>query len=149
LLTENRLLREHRPPFNIVNTYPETYYFIVVRAEPADGEGFSRVTFQLTQNADGDVIEGRRFGVFKGRGRTRDSFGALLRLLSALSAREEGFYFPPSLVRYRPPNLHSVALPEELIPLLHAFLHGRSRSFLERLMERLLSNEFIPRFIHH
>ncbi|MBI3543269.1 MAG: GIY-YIG nuclease family protein [Deltaproteobacteria bacterium] len=147
LLTENRLLREITPPFNVVNTYVDTYYFIATTSL-----GGSRVRFELTTNAEPspDARKGRRlFGVFKGRGRTRDGFQSLLRALSALEAADGRFYFPTALVKERPPYAYDLAVPAELRESLHAFLHGRSRAFLGKLVERLLGNENIPRFIHH
>lgn len=155
LLAENQLLREHRPPFNVVNTHPETYYFITIEITGID-DSRAFVRFRLTTESVDEVVDDegganrpKRFGVFKGRGRTRDAFGALLRVLAALDAKDEGFYFPGVLLKYRPPRLHGLNVPRELLAPLSAFLHGRSSAFLERLVFLLLGNEVIPRFIHH
>lgn len=152
LLTENNLLRELRPPFNVVNTQPETYYFITLKAVAMAADSTNiMMHFELTTNPGGPNRDeaDARYGVFKGRGLTRRAFGALLRLLSALSANDEGFYFPTALTRYRMPYRYSIGLKQELLEPLRRFLAGSSRAFLEQMIERLLSNELIPRFIHH
>lgn len=148
LLTENQLLRELRPPFNVVNTHPETYYFITLKVSPAAHNSRQLVRFQLTTNPNADDAEAR-YGVFKGRGLTRKGFAALLRLCSALEAQDESFYFPTALTRYRPPYLYAQSLPTELVTPLKCFLAGSSRGLIEGLMEKLLGNQNIPRFTHH
>lgn len=150
LLTENQLLRAHRPPFNVVNTHTDTYYFILLKTLRVEGE-IAFVRFELTTNpeAGDDDPAIKKFGVFKGRGLTRRSFQALLRLLSALGAEDEGFYFPTPLTRYRTPYLYMQPLNQRLLPKLHSFLQGCSPMFLEKVTEELLANERIPRFIHH
>jgi hypothetical protein len=130
-----------------VNTEPESYYFfeIAVRGVTAARR---QVSLRLTTQAASER-GGARYGVFKGRGRARDAFGALLRLLSALEARDASFYFPPPLVRYRPPAEYQQELPSDLVTSLKSYLNGDSGRFLEELVSRLLENVEIPRFIHH
>lgn len=149
LLTENQLLRELRPPFNIVNTYPETYYFITLKISPLPAQERRLVRFQLTTNPTMRDDADERYGVFKGRGITRKAFAALLRLIAALEANEDGFYFPTALTRYKPPYLYALPIPVAVLTSLKKFLAGSSRRFLDELVEKLLGNENIPRFIHH
>ncbi|MEW6055962.1 MAG: nucleotide excision repair endonuclease [Bdellovibrionota bacterium] len=150
LLRENQLLREHRPPFNVVNTHPESYYFIVLKAVRSHDLASRMVHLQLTTRAvSPEDQEGWVFGVFKGRRITRRSFQALLRLLSALAAKDETFYFPTPLVRYRIPYCYSLEVPKHLVGMLRAFLNGNSRRFLDELFVRLLENQSIPKFVHH
>ncbi len=168
LLEENALLRKERPPFNVLNTRPESYYFIallpggagldgapVAPGDPASDDGEPAlapgpaVTFYLTTAPAQECPQARVYGVFKGRRRAQESFVALLRLLSALEARDDRFQFPGPLIRYKPPRSHTAAVPAELLPPLRSFLRGTSRAFLARLMELLLENRGIPRFVHH
>jgi excinuclease UvrABC nuclease subunit len=146
LLTENRLLRQYKPPLNVVNTHPENYYFITLR-ELGDG----KVCFRLTTNPNALIEEHKlkMFGVFKGRRRTRDSFQALLRLLSALEAKNESFSFPTSLTRRKTPYMYAATVPVELRKPLRDFLSGDSKTFILRLVDSLLNNVEIPKFIHH
>ena len=149
LLTENSLLRELRPPFNVVNTHPETYYFITLKTTLVDQPVSSVVLrLELTTNPEAQNVDAK-YGVFKGRGLTRRAFPALLRLLSALAAEDESFYFPSALTRYKTPYRYSVLLTPDLLDPLRRFLAGSSRGFLEQMIERLLGNDRIPRFIHH
>lgn len=155
LLSENQLLRDLRPPFNVLNTSPETYYYWVLERRSdwlgAPVEGRIPVRFRLTNEdlAETRLMGARVFGVFKGRRRARESFQAILRLLVALDARDETFRFPATLTRYRTPREFTVVIPEKLLRGMHEFLSGRSSAFLRELTETLLSNEGIPRFIHH
>jgi hypothetical protein len=70
-LRENELLREHRPRFNRVNTWPKAYWFVGCRERQGE-----RMRLWLTHEAEAsdDV-----YGAFKAN--TRAAFGALLRLL--------------------------------------------------------------------
>lgn len=149
LLVENQLLRQLRPPFNVVNTYPETYYFITLGISPLADQDKRLVRFQLTTNPNASDDADERYGVFKGRGVTRRAFAALLRLIAALEATGDGFYFPTALTRYKPPYLYALPVPLSVLTGLKKFLAGSSRGFLDELVEKLLSNESIPRFIHH
>jgi excinuclease UvrABC nuclease subunit len=150
LLRENALLRSEQPPFNVVNTHPESYYFITLKLYP---KGFQ---FRLT--TDPTIVADENewiFGAFKGRGSVREGYAALLRLLWACSNADERFEFPPSLIptrRARLPYRFEMDLPEEELTrtqrLLRRFLAGTSRSLLTHLTAALLAKENIPRFIY-
>ena len=149
LLAENQLLRKHRPHFNVLNTNPESYYFLGLElVQP----GF--VQLHLTNNrasvkknsAQKNKI--KFFGVFRNRRSVRSAFSALLRLLSAVNAVDEGFYYPSVLVKERPPRKFVLPLKKTMHRELELFLSGRSKKFLETLTQQLLENLCIPRFIH-
>jgi hypothetical protein len=117
-LRENQLLREQRPKFNRVNTWPRAYPFIELRR---DKECFSlRITTEPTEHCH---------GAFKGNGRA--AFASLLRLLwSAFEANHRYENLPRELVLAPPPtewvftsNLHGAAL-------LHDFLSGTADTLL-------------------
>ncbi|MGZ6334264.1 MAG: GIY-YIG nuclease family protein, partial [Bdellovibrionota bacterium] len=143
LLRENQLLREHRPPFNVLNVSPESYYFFALRFSE---EG---IAFRLT--TDPDREEGEEFfGAYKGRGTARMAYSALLRLIWALDASLERFEVPSLLTRYKPPARYLLRTSRggELKRDLRMFLNGTSRALLPRLTERLLENSKIPPFYY-
>jgi excinuclease UvrABC nuclease subunit len=141
LLRENQLLRELRPPYNVVNTSPETYYFIGIRQIGRE------VRFRLTTHPkrQGDLM----YGAFKGRGSVRRGYTSLLRLIWVAHSTQDRFSFPYRLTCGKPPYLFSVEFPSGWLPQLKRFLNGTDRGLLVSIMNRLLENETIPRFVHH
>lgn len=143
LLLENKLLRDLKPPFNVVNTSPESYYFIAIRSQG----GETRFRLTLNPKPDGDLL----YGAYKGRSLIRDGYAAMLRLLW-LASREAGrFEYPPRLFGHRVPYVYSVPMDEAWLPRLKRFLAGRDRGFLHAVTERLLAREDteVPRFVYH
>lgn len=141
LLLENRLLRELDPPFNVLNTRPDTYYFIGIRKIGA------QVRFRLTQRRkrQADIL----YGAYKGRRMVRDGYGALLRLFWVAQSSLDRFAYPAKLTRYKLPPLYAVACPPEWFPPLRHFFRGTSDELLSLLTEHLLKNEKIPKFVYH
>jgi hypothetical protein len=156
LLRENELLRLHRPLFNIVNTEPESYYFLGARVR--DSRAIPAIEFKLTVKEDfePDWDRSQFFGAFKGRGRVRDGYQALLRLLWATQAQAERFEFPQQLMRYRVPYEYEWRLrpgtaplvTREWLSLIQRFLRGTSDHLLERMTQELLTNLAIPPFFY-
>lgn len=138
LLRENQLLREHCPPYNSLNTRPDTYYFLGFRFF----SGYA--CFRLTMNPkpEDDVL----YGAYKGRGSVRNGYQALLRLIWAAQHRMERFEFPSKLTRRVPPYRYTTDLPADWVKPLKKFLNGTSEEFLALLTEKLLENDSIPRF---
>jgi excinuclease UvrABC nuclease subunit len=97
LLEENRLLRELRPRFNRMNTWPKAAQFIRLVVDS------TFVQMSLTTEADGQC-----YGAFKGV--SRDVFGALLRLLWAIGDPYAGL--PRSLLLHRPAAAHEFPLSQ-------------------------------------
>jgi len=153
LLRENALLREHRPPFNVVNVRPENYYFIGLRA--AGGTLEVRLTSHeervQEELEEGDGVA-EYFGAYKGRRSIRDGYSALLRLLWAVHHEIERFHYPAILTRESPQYQYRLAIGEGEIagwmPMLRRFLKGTSRCLLEELTARLLENPRIPPFMY-
>jgi hypothetical protein len=117
LLRENALLRELRPKFNRVNTFPQRHAFISV--ERRDGVMVLRLTTELTENC---------FGAFKAQGRA--AFRALARLIWA-EVHAVGYgALPRALIVDRGPR--EVALPwqERVHQRLHAFLAGEESALV-------------------
>jgi len=140
LIRENRLLREEDPPFNVLNTRPDTYYFIVLKPVPGG------VIFRLTMHENAQ--KGLIFGAFKGRALVREGYAALLRLIWVSQNGDERFEWPTRLTRRTPPNIYTIDLPQAWWPNLKRLLSGASDKLLVELTERLLTNEKIPRWVY-
>lgn len=142
LLRENELLRELDPPFNSVNTRPDTYLFIALKNSGPE------IRFRLTTTgaSRGDLL----YGAFKGRRQVERSFGALLRLVWATRAQDPRWEFPARLTRYRPPPVCTLPVPEgeNWFRDFKRFLEGRDSGLIHRLTDALLGNERIPRFVY-
>lgn len=160
LLRENALLRTKQPPFNVVNTHPESYYFITLEKTS------SSHLFRLTTDPSvllkvEDLVNASQtaatlvFGAFKGRGSVREGYCALLRLLWATHHQGDRFEFPSALNPNRRTGLPyrfelDLQSTENIKTerLVRRFLSGTSRSLLAHLTDQLLANERIPRFIY-
>ena len=97
LLEENRLLRELRPRFNRMNTWPKASLFIRLVVDSTS------VQLGLATEADSQC-----YGAFKGA--SREAFGALLRLLWGLDDRYAAL--PRSLLLHRPAATHEFSLSQ-------------------------------------
>jgi excinuclease UvrABC nuclease subunit len=142
LLRESELLHAVRPPFNIAGVSSQHYLYIGLRLESP-----TQAHFQLTSRRE--IAQGYRiFGCYKQRRKTKSSYTALLRLLHAASSRKKRFGFPARITRSAPPYLYSMEIAPELVLPLQSFLSGRSLSLLRIILQRMLENEDIPRFMH-
>lgn len=145
LLRENELLRSLKPPFNVMNTYPESYYVIGISRI---GQGI-RLKLQTAAMEREEAYE--YFGVYRGRGFLRDSFLALLRLLWFSFASGPMARLPTQLLRDKPlyewtfqPQAHVMA-EGTFLDCLRDFLVGRSPLFLEQLSTTLVMEENVPK----
>lgn len=120
LLQENRLLRELRPRFNRVNTWPKAYRFIRIDASARS------VVLSLTGESEGEC-----YGAFKGA--SRQTFGALLRLLSGLNGRYAEL--PRRLVCERLPGSSefNIECAAHWLDPLRSFLRGESDELLKHV----------------
>lgn len=79
LILENKLLRELKPPFNVVNKRPELYRFVVVHRFLEQAE------FRLTRELASDEFVWRKaYGAFKSRSLAQEAFVSLRRCLMFL-----------------------------------------------------------------
>jgi hypothetical protein len=119
LLEENRLLQELRPRFNRVNTWPKAYRFVRI-AEVSGG-------IKVSLSGEG---EGECYGAFKGA--SRQTFGALLRLLTRLDVPYSAL--PRPLLCERAPTEfefnHECAA--RWLNALRAFLRGKCDRLLKK-----------------
>lgn len=177
LLRENALLREHQPPFNVMNTHPETYLYIGFGGAPARerGGGGDEYQFCLSNptwrrpipvglfGVSDEPPDLELFGAFKGRGMIRNGYAALLRVLwVALAARPvKGdstpyFEIPSVLVRRRVPYSYRIQLRSDIAEsakrvwerAIRRFLKGTSIVLLEKLSTALLEVQDIPPFYY-
>ena len=135
LLVENRLIREHRPPYNVDQAYDFLY--------PAIGTGWSdgRLLLCFSSRPDAyDALGLRWHGTFRPRLRAREAFDALVALLTRIGHPEPASRLPGA-PRLRGSRL--VALrraPPELLETIGAFLDGESDAVLTQLFEHLLES---------
>jgi predicted GIY-YIG superfamily endonuclease len=139
LLRENELLRLHKPKFNVMNARPEHYLFIGVRAEPES------IHLRLT-NQPVRLPGEKLHGAFKGLGRVRAGFAALLRLLWATEHQPPSiFAYPMALVAESCPETFSVRMtkmePEHMADLLHRLLDGVDDELILRFMNAVPVSE--------
>jgi predicted GIY-YIG superfamily endonuclease len=139
LLRENELLRLHKPKFNVMNARPEHYLFIGVRAEP------EVIHLRLT-NQPMRLPGEKLHGAFKGLGRVRAGFAALLRLLWATEHQPPSvFAYPMALVAERCPETFAVRMtklePERMADRLHRLLDGVDDELVEWFMNAVPVSE--------
>lgn len=111
LLEENRLLRELRPRFNRVNTWPKASRFVRITLQEQS------VHLSLASDQEGEC-----YGAFKGA--SRECFAALLRLLST-NDRSYAL-LPRSLLSERGPSAYEFSneRAQAWLPALRSFFHG-------------------------
>lgn len=158
LLHENELLRKYQPPFNVVNTHPEGYYFI--------GYKSTLHHMDLSLTTVSELPGYKLFGVYKGRGLTRKGYAALLRLLWVSLSPSTGpevsgyagrFKFPGALVRRRVAASYGFRVDSTLGSLIRGeweqaiaqFLDGASENLLVKVTEALLEHSEIHPFYYH
>jgi hypothetical protein len=152
LLRESELLHAIRPPFNILHTEPEHYLFIGVRGMP-DLQRSDRAAnlpildFQLSSHDRMKENGYRTYGCFKHRGKIKTGYSALLRLIYSACFDGSRFSYPGKLGRIFPPWLYSIPFPTEWEESLDLFLQGKDLEFLRILVNQLLNNQSIPKFM--
>lgn len=133
LLTENALIRELRPPYNVDGAYSFLYPSIGVRQR--DGQALFCFTTSI------DAWEGlgfRWYGSFRSRLRAKDAFDAMIDLATRLGHREPRTRLP-ELPRVRGSYVVGVRrLGLARISSLRRFLAGESIAPLGRLAVDLL-----------
>jgi excinuclease ABC subunit C len=136
LLVENRLIREHRPPYNVDGAFDFLY--------PAIGTGRHDGRLVLCLTTDPGPFEHldlQWHGAFRPRQRARDVFDALVWLFGCL-----GHIEPTSRARFTPHRrgTRSVAIrrvPERFLPPLRALLDGEDDGLLALLATDLLERD--------
>ncbi|MEO1021574.1 MAG: nucleotide excision repair endonuclease [Bacteroidota bacterium] len=139
ILLENLLIRSMRPPFNVANKKPETYYYISTKRSGYDRE------FRLSMRPFDDYSE--TFGCFKGHLKTRRGLGALLRLLWLYHKPvSSAAYLPSQLLKRITPMRFQLRMEEKCLEETHALLKGTSTDILDRLQHTVQEQQFVDRF---
>lgn len=134
LLTENALIRELRPPFNVDGAFAFLY--------PAIGVGASDAHTLLCFSTKPDAYAAhglRWFGAFRSRPRALEAFDALVELLALIGHVSRRTQLPPH-PSIRGSRLVGVRqLPADLVERLPPFLGGTDRGLLPELAIALLA----------
>lgn len=120
-LRENKLLRQHRPRFNRVNTYPQAYPYVELSGQSG---GFAlRLTLVATEHS---------FGAFKCN--VRAALAACFRLLWArFHAADDYAALPRAMLLARPPREWNFAANGFWFTALQDFMGGNADSLLREL----------------
>ena len=135
LLRENFLLRTFKPPYNKVNTRPESYACIGLRRE--------RETLHLHFSMSPKKARGEQwYGAFKARGLARAANGSMGRLLWCVTHTPQRMLDLPILfLRKDHPTYITVPMPlEEALwweTQVDDYFRGKSRKMLDLLRVRL------------
>lgn len=134
LVRENELLRDLKPPFNIANIAPETYFYFTVTLEQENGIHQDPVRVDINLVFEPTDKEAAVFGAFKGLARCHRAFFALRRMLwMATHADPKSDYsYPLNLIKRQRLQAHPCTLTKPWLNLLAGFFHGFSYSPLQK-----------------
>jgi excinuclease UvrABC nuclease subunit len=136
LLCENRMIREHRPPFNHANKQPEAYYFVFLKTDE------SGLEYRLAMRIHDETDQNCWHGCFKGHNIVRRSMGCMLQLLwMAEHQHTSPHLLPIQLTRRLTPTRFSMkwknsvtpGYREEITQLLNRWMTGASCELLDWL----------------
>ncbi len=139
ILLENLLIRSLRPPFNVANKKPETYYYIST-ARRGNKREFRLSMRQLQEYP-------KCYGSFKGHLRVRKGLGALLRLLYVMDTQIKHAHFLPSqLLKRITPMRFNIKLSDQRGVQVDQLLKGSSALLIEEFEEMVEGLKFIDKF---
>lgn len=139
ILLENLLIRSLRPPFNVTNKKPETYYYISTARRGNKRE------FRLSMRQLQDYP--KNYGCFKGHLRVRKGLGALLKLLYVMDTRIKHAHFLPSqLLKRITPMRFNIKLDDQRGVQVDQLLKGTSNLLLAEFEELIEGTTFRDKF---
>lgn len=139
ILLENLLIRSLRPPFNVANKKPETYYYISTARRGNKRE------FRLSMRQLQDYP--KCYGCFKGHLRVRKGLGALLKLLYVKDREIRHAHFLPSqLLKRISPMRYNIRLADQTGVQVDQLLKGSSSLLIEDLQNMVLETRFRDKF---
>lgn len=139
ILLENLLIRSLRPPFNVANKKPETYYYISTARRGNKRE------FRLSMRQLQDYP--KCYGCFKGHLKVRKGLGALLKLLYVRDSRIRHAHFLPSqLLKRITPMRFNIRLGDQLGVQVDQLLKGSSSLLIQELEDMVLNTSFRDKF---
>ncbi|GAB5410449.1 MAG: hypothetical protein BalsKO_28140 [Balneolaceae bacterium] len=139
ILLENLLIRSLRPPFNVANKKPETYYYISTTRRGNKRE------FRLSMRQLQDYP--KCYGCFKGHLKVRKGLGALLKLLYAMDTEIKHAHFLPSqLLKRITPMRFNIRLNDQMGVQVDQLLKGTSNLLLSGFEELIEGAKFKDKF---
>ncbi|MBO6522925.1 MAG: nucleotide excision repair endonuclease [Balneolaceae bacterium] len=139
ILLENLLIRSLRPPFNVANKKPETYYYI-----SSTRRGNKR-EFRLSMRQLQDYP--KCYGCFKGHLRVRKGLGALLKLLYLkYNDINHAHFLPSQLLKRITPMRFNIKLGDQTGVQVDQLLKGSSALFIEELEHLIDETSFRDKF---
>ncbi len=142
ILLENLLIRSLRPPFNVANKKPETYYYISTTRRGNKRE------FRLSMRQLKDYP--KCYGCFKGHLRVRRGLGALLKLLFVLDTDVNHAHFLPSqLLKRITPMRFNIRISDQVGVQVDQLLRGSSATLLEDFEELIDGASFKDKFTYN
>ncbi|RNC83134.1 MAG: nucleotide excision repair endonuclease [Balneola sp.] len=141
ILLENLLIRSLRPPFNVANKKPETYYYISTTRRGNKRE------FRLSMRQLKEYP--KCYGCFKGHLRVRRGLGGLLKLLFVLDTEIKHAHFLPSqLLKRITPMRFNVRLSDQVGVQVDQLLQGRSSTLIDDFEEMIELSSFRDKFTY-
>lgn len=139
ILLENLLIRSLRPPFNVANKKPETYYYI-----SSTRRGNKR-EFRLSMKQLQEYP--KCYGCFKGHLKVRKGLGALLKLLYVMDKGIKHAHFLPSqLLKRITPMRFNIRLNDQMGVQVDQLLKGTSSLLLSDFEELIEGTKFKDKF---
>ncbi|MFV1884751.1 MAG: nucleotide excision repair endonuclease [Balneola sp.] len=139
ILLENLLIRSLRPPFNVANKKPETYYYISTARRGNKRE------FRLSMRQLQDYP--KCYGCFKGHLKVRKGLGALLKLLYLKdSGIRHAHFLPSQLLKRITPMRFNIRLGDQLGVQVDQLLKGSSSLLIDELEQIVLNTSFRDKF---
>ncbi len=139
ILLENLLIRSLRPPFNVANKKPETYYYISTARRGNKRE------FRLSMRQLQDYP--KCYGCFKGHLRVRKGLGALLKLLYVKdSGIKHAHFLPSQLLKRITPMRFNIRLGDQPGVQVDQLLKGSSSQLIEDFENMLQVIHFRDKF---
>lgn len=139
ILLENLLIRSLRPPYNVANKKPETYYYI-----SSTRRGNKR-EFRLSMRQLQDYP--KCYGCFKGHLKVRKGLGALLKLLYVLHTNIKHAHFLPSqLLKRITPMRFNISLEDRIGVQVDQLLKGSSSLLIEDFEAMVEETRFRDKF---
>jgi hypothetical protein len=132
LLLENSLLRDHRPLFNVMNTKPENYPYVVLR-EGRVAEGRVLCRLFTAHTPEGVGADDTLYGAFRARRLARQAADTIFELEKERRLRSA----PEGETRLNPLRRGWILLTVEELSQLKSFLAGTRSKYLAELYGKL------------
>ena len=141
ILLENLLIRSLRPPFNVANKKPETYYYI------STTQRGNKCEFRLSMRQLQEYP--KCYGCFKGHLRVRKGMGALLKLLYMFDVEiTQACFLPGLLLKRITPMRYGLRLGDQIGVQVDRLLNGSSDLLISEFEKLFEEVPFKDKFTH-